>query len=77
MLIPFSSVSEIPDCDVCVVGAEPVGIGLALACEGHGLSVLVIESGQEQPDRFAVALALRLATHLAGQSRRSNLEAAA
>jgi choline dehydrogenase-like flavoprotein len=56
MLIPFSNLSQIPDCDVCVVGAGPVGIALALACERHGLSVLVLESGQEQPDRFAAAL---------------------
>ncbi len=56
MLIPFSNASEIPGCDVCVVGAGPVGIALALACERNGLSVLVLESGHEQPDRFAAAL---------------------
>lgn len=56
MLTSFSSQSEIPDCDVCVVGAGPVGIALALACERHGLSVLLLESGQEQPDRFAATL---------------------
>lgn len=57
MLIPFSTAGNIPDCDVCIVGAGPVGIALALACERRGLSVLVIESGQEAPDRFAAALA--------------------
>lgn len=56
MLIPFSNASEMPDCDVCVVGAGPVGIALALALERHGLSVLVLESGYEQPDRFAATL---------------------
>lgn len=56
MLMLFSKARDIPDCDVCVVGAGPVGIALALACERHGLSVLVLESGQEQPDRFAAAL---------------------
>jgi choline dehydrogenase-like flavoprotein len=56
MLIPFSSKTEIPESDVCVVGAGPVGIALALACERHGLSVLLLESGREQPDRFAAAL---------------------
>jgi choline dehydrogenase-like flavoprotein len=56
MLTSFSSESEIPDCDVCVVGAGPVGIALALACERYGLSVLVLESGREQPDRFAATL---------------------
>jgi choline dehydrogenase-like flavoprotein len=57
MLITFSTAGEIPDCDVCIVGAGPVGIALALACERHGLSVLVLESGQEGPDRFAATLA--------------------
>lgn len=56
MLIPFSSASKVPDCDVCVVGAGPVGIAVALACERQGLSVLVLESGREQPDQFAAAL---------------------
>ncbi|MFB9265475.1 GMC oxidoreductase [Bradyrhizobium erythrophlei] len=39
-----------------MVGAGPVGIALALACERHGLSVLVLESGHEQPDRLAATL---------------------
>ena len=56
MLTSFSSRSAIPDSDVCVVGAGPVGIALALACEQYGLSVLVLESGREQPDRFAATL---------------------
>jgi choline dehydrogenase-like flavoprotein len=56
MLTSFTRHDKIPDCDVCVVGAGPVGIALALACEQYGMSVLVLESGQEQPDRFAAAL---------------------
>jgi hypothetical protein len=56
MLTPFSELREIPACDVCVVGAGPVGIALALDCARHGLSVLLLESGLEQPDRFAATL---------------------
>src|SRR5262245_29093150 len=56
MLTSFARYDTIPDCDVCVVGAGPVGIALALACEQNGLSVLVLESGHEQPDRFAATL---------------------
>jgi choline dehydrogenase-like flavoprotein len=56
MLIPFANASQIPDCDICIVGAGPVGIALALECERRGLSVLVLESGQERPDRFAATL---------------------
>ena len=56
MLTSFARQDTIPDCDVCVVGAGPVGIALALACERRGMSVLVLESGHEQPDRFAATL---------------------
>ena len=56
MLIPFSGTSDLPDCDVCVVGAGPVGLALALACEQHGLSVRGLDSGPAQPDRFAAEL---------------------
>ena len=38
---------EIPD--ICVVGAGPLGIALALACANEGLSVILLESGSEQP----------------------------
>lgn len=34
--------------DVCIVGSGPVGIALALECERHGLSVLLLESGAEE-----------------------------
>lgn len=57
MLILFSKAGQIPECNVCIVGAGPVGIALALECERRGLSVLVLESGQERPDRFAATLA--------------------
>jgi choline dehydrogenase-like flavoprotein len=56
MLISFSEAAKLPDCDICVVGAGPVGIALALSCERYGMSVLLIESGREQPDPFATAL---------------------
>jgi choline dehydrogenase-like flavoprotein len=56
MLMTFSSRAEIPDRDVCVVGAGPVGIALALACEELGLSVLLLESGREELDPFPAAL---------------------
>lgn len=56
MLIPFSSTSGIPACDVCVVGAGPVGIALALACARRGLAVLLLESGLEHDDGFAATL---------------------
>ncbi|HLH94772.1 MAG TPA: FAD-dependent oxidoreductase [Xanthobacteraceae bacterium] len=45
-----------PECDICVVGAGPIGIALALACEERGLSVLLLESGSEQPEGFSAAL---------------------
>jgi hypothetical protein len=35
--------------DVCVVGAGPVGITVALQCETAGLSVLLLEAGQAVP----------------------------
>ena len=56
MLTSLARHDIIPECDVCVVGAGPVGLALALACEKSGMSVLVLESGHEQPDRFAAAL---------------------
>lgn len=35
--------------DICIVGAGPVGIALALECDRLGLSVILLESGGEQP----------------------------
>lgn len=66
MLTTFAGQDAIPDCDVCIVGAGPVGIALALACERRGMSVLLLESGREQPDRFAAALT---AGHVADPER--------
>lgn len=48
--------SQEPQYDVCVVGAGPVGLTLALECEAAGLSVLLIEAGGQAaatiPDSF-------------------------
>ena len=56
MLKSFADAGEPGQCDVCVVGAGPVGIALALACEQRGLSVLLLESGHEERDAFAASL---------------------
>jgi choline dehydrogenase-like flavoprotein len=37
--------------DVCVVGAGPVGLCVALECEERGLSVLLVEGGDLKPNR--------------------------
>jgi choline dehydrogenase-like flavoprotein len=47
---------NISESDVCVVGAGPVGIAFALACEDQGLSVLVVESGNMRASRFSALL---------------------
>ena len=73
MLISFSNTHEVPDCDVCVVGAGPIGIALAIACESHGISVLVLESGREQPDRFAATLT---AGHIVDRERHAAISMA-
>jgi choline dehydrogenase-like flavoprotein len=56
MLTSFAHHDTIPECDVCIVGAGPVGIALALACEKSGMSVLMLESGHDHPDPFAATL---------------------
>lgn len=38
--------------DVCIVGAGPVGISLAVELERAGFSVLLLESGQKKADTF-------------------------
>jgi hypothetical protein len=43
--------------DVCIIGAGPVGIALALECERRGLSVTLLESGSDGFDADAQALA--------------------
>ncbi|THK34312.1 GMC family oxidoreductase [Ensifer sp. MPMI2T] len=37
--------AELPVVDVCIVGAGPVGLALALSCEARGLSVILLETG--------------------------------
>lgn len=66
MLTSFANAGELGDCDVCVVGAGPVGIALALACEQRGLSVLLLESGREEQDAIAASLT---AGHIADERR--------
>ncbi|HWT51275.1 MAG TPA: hypothetical protein VN113_03740, partial [Caulobacter sp.] len=50
-----SDSSAIPD--ICVVGAGPLGIALALACRKRSLSVLLLESGTEDatPEKAALS----------------------
>ncbi|AMO24163.1 GMC family oxidoreductase [Ramlibacter solisilvae] len=36
--------------DACIVGGGPAGIALALALSGQGLDIVLLESGQRQPD---------------------------
>jgi GMC oxidoreductase/FAD dependent oxidoreductase len=42
--------------DVCIIGAGPVGIAVALECERRGLSVTLLESGSDGFDADAQAL---------------------
>ncbi len=56
MLIYFRDQTSLPDCDLCIVGAGPVGIALALEAEANGLSALLIESGGETPNAFSASL---------------------
>jgi choline dehydrogenase-like flavoprotein len=51
----FSELKAIPNpwCDVCVVGAGPVGIALALALADSGLNTLLVESGGNRPDKLS------------------------
>lgn len=44
------------DADVCIVGSGAAGIPLALELSGHGLSVVVLESGRLQADAATQAL---------------------
>jgi hypothetical protein len=50
-----SGSSIIPD--ICIVGAGPLGIALALACRARGLTVLLLESGTEDatPEKAALS----------------------
>jgi choline dehydrogenase-like flavoprotein len=44
------------EADVCIVGAGPVGIALALLLARHGIHVLLLESGDSGADAGAQAL---------------------
>lgn len=44
--------------DVCIVGAGPVGLSLALEAHGHGLRVLILESGSNQNEGDAISAEL-------------------
>ena len=50
MLVKFTDDVKLPKSDLCVVGAGPVGIALALACEANGLSVLLVEFGRRRAE---------------------------
>lgn len=55
MILKSSAEAVATDHDVCIVGAGPAGIALALACEKYGLSVLLLESGGAEPDQLAAS----------------------
>ena len=40
--------------DVCIIGAGPVGIALALECERHGLTVVALEAGGRSEHDFSL-----------------------
>lgn len=44
------------EADICIVGAGPAGLALASRLIDHGLHVLLLESGGEQPDGAVLAL---------------------
>ena len=46
--LPSSEIS----CDVCIIGAGPIGLALALECERSGLSVLALEAGGASEQTF-------------------------
>lgn len=60
MISQLNAETVVPDRDICIVGAGPVGIALALACEDAGLSVLLLESGlaADDVDKSALSDAL-------------------
>lgn len=50
MIVPDLNLSDLPEHYICIVGAGPVGIALALALEKAGLFVLLIEAGGDEAD---------------------------
>jgi len=73
MFISFANLDDARTYDVTVVGAGPVGIAFALACEGRGLSTLVLESGGLSSDAFAQSLG---AGHVADRVRHASSDVA-
>lgn len=55
-ILNFSDRPTLSARDVCIVGAGPIGIALAFACEANGLSVLLLESGNLRPNAVSGAL---------------------
>lgn len=51
--------------DACIVGAGPVGLSLALEAYGHGLRVLILESGSNQNEGDAISAELSRAAIVA------------
>jgi choline dehydrogenase-like flavoprotein len=56
VIVDFRQLNASVAHDVCIVGAGPVGLALALSCAARGLRVLVLESGLNQPSEFHVNL---------------------
>lgn len=59
--------------DVCIVGAGPIGIALALECEALGQSVILLESGAEGAEGSA---AIAPYGHVADPSRHAPIDIA-
>lgn len=56
MLFYLDQRITIPVCDLCIIGAGPVGVALASAAEASGMSVLLVESGKEAPSAATLRL---------------------
>jgi len=56
MIVDFSRFVVPERHDLCVVGAGPIGIALALAAAGQGMKVVLLESGGETPEPAAIEL---------------------
>ncbi|MCK5934925.1 MAG: FAD-dependent monooxygenase, partial [Fulvimarina manganoxydans] len=52
MLIDLTrqKLSDDTACDICIVGAGPAGIAIALELMGSGKDVILLEAGGEKPD---------------------------